>query len=225
MNNSNIESDKIDRILDLVDKEQKSEWVETLSTILLSLATLLSAWCVFQASQWNGEQYFRINDENLANQLRVQSAMTVNLRKSTETQFLLLYLSASSSGNTKYADFLRQRFPSHLEKAMLAWLALDPFNNNSAPKSPMFMKEYIIPESSDVEKYSKQVLDFKNLANDADKNSDNYMLMSLILSMTLFFCGLSGVANSHLSQRILISIATLALILSIVILFRMPVIV
>jgi predicted negative regulator of RcsB-dependent stress response len=50
------EIDKIDEIHQAIKKNIKIKLLETIGTILLSIATVLSAWSVFQASQWNGRQ-------------------------------------------------------------------------------------------------------------------------------------------------------------------------
>lgn len=205
------------------DKDKKKKRIETISTILLSAATVLSAWCVFQSSQWSGEQYFRIDDETAANQFRLQKEIAATQRQTAELQIFLQYTVAVSDENIKLADFLHDRFPSSLKSAFDAWKALDPNNNPNASKSPFQMKEYVLNEVIDAAKYAKEAASFKKAANIADSHSDNYVLISLVLSMVLFFCGLSGVTDSYSNQRILIGIALLIFITSIIFIASMPI--
>jgi len=216
---------KIDRILNEIERDNRKKWIETISTILLSAATILSAWCVYEASQWNGEQYFRIEDENVADRARMQKEIASQQRLAAEATLFIQFVNAKTSGNDEFADFLMDRFPAHLKKATLAWKKLDPMNNPDAPVSPLHMKEYILPESADIEKYAEQAKEFKMQANQCDHHSDNYMLLSLILSMVLFFCGLSGVMDARTNQLILLSFAAIVFVITLYFIFRFPVII
>lgn len=222
MEDQDFKNNKIDRILNLLEAESKKKWVETISTILLAAATVLSAWCVYQASQWSGEQYFRIDDETAANQFRLQYEVAGAQRQTAELQVFLEYASARADSNMRLADFLYDRFPSPLKEAFNAWRKLDPYNNPDVPLSPFQMKEYTVPELEKAKKYAEQAAEFKKAANVSDSNSDNYVLLSLILSTVLFFSGMSGVTDARRNQRILIGIASFIFLVALVIVFTMP---
>lgn len=224
MENIELPENKIDRILAIVEKEYNKKWIETLSTILLSAATVLSAWCVYQSSQWSGEQYFRIDDETAANQFRLQYEITGSQRQAAELQLFLQYSVAASDSNTKLADFLFARFPKSFKKVFTLWMELDPYNNPNAPSSPFAMKEYVIRELEEAKKYEEKALSFKKAANVSDSHSDNYVLLSLILSMVLFFSGMSGVADDSRNQKILVGIASLIFVVALVFIITMPVV-
>lgn len=224
MENQDAANNKIDKILAILEKEYHKKWVETISTILLSAATVLSAWCVYQSSQWSGEQYFRIDDETAANQFRLQYEVAGTQRKTAELQVFLQYASAVADSNKRLAEFLFERFPDPFKNAFIAWKQLDPYNNPDAPLSPFEMKEYIIPELVEAKKYGEKALSYKKSANESDKNSDNYVLLSLVLSMVLFFSGMSGVTENIKNQRILLGIASLIFCTAVVFIVTMPVV-
>lgn len=224
MENHDNGSGKIDRILDLLEKDTQKKWIEVISTILLSAATVLSAWCVYQSSQWSGEQYFRIDDETTTNQFRLQYEVAGAQRKSAELQLFLEYSSAVADSNLRLAEFLYNRFPRSFKKPFNTWMKLDPYNNPDAPSSPFTMKEYSVPELEKAKEYEKQALEFNKAANVSDNNSDNYVLLSLILSMVLFFSGMCGVADSRRSQKILLWVASLIFIVAVVFIITMPVV-
>jgi hypothetical protein len=150
--------------------------------------------------------------------------LTMVQRRAAETQIFLLYISAVMNQNDKFIGFLKNRFPPHLERALDAWWALDPLHNHSAPVSPLYMKEYIPPEKADALKYSIKAQTAKLKALNAGKNSTDYMLVSLVLSMVLFFSGLSGTINSYTSQKILIGIAAMIFLAVLVTLLNLPII-
>lgn len=214
---------KIDQILAIFARDHKKRWIETVATILLSAATVLSAWCVFQSSQWNGEQYFRIEDENNADRKRMQKEIAARQRQVGESQLFLQYIDAVTNDNTEKEKFLRERFPPHLSEAAIAWRKLDPVNNPNAPISPMQMKEYVVPEEADIKIFAEQAKKFKLAANECDNRADNYMLLSLVLSTVLFFCGLTGVTDSHSNKLILIGFASLIFMITIYFVIKFPI--
>ena len=55
------------------------------------------------------------------------------------------------------------------------------------------MEEYVVPEIEEAKVFAKQAREFKMAANQADKNSDNYLLLSIVVSMVLFFNFLTGI--------------------------------
>lgn len=202
---------------------RRKKYIELITTILLSAATILSAWCVYESSQWNGEQYFRIEDMNNADRKRLQNEIASQQRMAADAQLFLRYVSAYTTDNQEMMDFLRDRFPDHLKKAALAWKELDPLNNKEAPVTPLQMEEYILPETEFIEKYSEEAKMYKEAANECDNNSDNYMLLSLILSSVLFFCGISGMMESWLNQMILIILASLIFLVTLFYVIKFPV--
>jgi len=208
-----------------MSSKKKKRTNGTLATILLSAATVLSAWCIYESSQWNGEQYFRIEDENIADRKRLQKEITSHQRLAADAEIFLQFVGAVMAENDQLADFLRDRFPEHLKKAAIAWKAMDPLNNPDAPITPMQMKEYVIPEAADIGIFAEQARKFKIAANECDNHADNYMLLSLVLSTVLFFCGLTGVTDSRSNKLILIGFASLIFAVTLYFIFRFPVII
>lgn len=204
--------------------ESKYKLIETLSVVLLSLATVLSSWCAFQSSQWSGEQYFRIDDETVANQFRLQNEVRASQRQTAHLQMFLEFTSAMSNDDQRFADFLLERMPEELKVATKAWISTDPINNPNAPASPFEMKEYQIPELIEAKKYAEQANDFKKEANRSDENADNYVLLTVILSTVLFFCGIVGITDSLQNKLILLGIAMIIFIVTTIFIVGMPVI-
>lgn len=199
--------------------------LDVLSAIILAFATVLSSWCAFQSSQWNGEQYFRIDDENIAESKRLQAEITAMQRKAGETNYFLYYLQAVREKDTAHARFLMNRFPQHMRKAFDAWMAKDPYRNAAAPPSPFSMPEYVLPELEEAAVYRKQSRAFKSSANEADRNSDNYLLLSILISTVLFFTGLSGFTRSGKYQKILLYTGLAVMLVVIIAMLRLPVLI
>ena len=92
-------------------------WVEFASAIVLALATALTAWCGYQAAQWDGEQakaYTEaVGSQVEAARLDGQAAASISIQIGLFTQ----WAEALSTGNDDFADFLYQRFPPALATA------------------------------------------------------------------------------------------------------------
>ena len=129
----------------------------------------------------------------------------------------------NTGGHTSHAEFLLERFPDGLKQAFLAWQDLDSADRHVFD-SPFEMDVYVNPEELEAKKYAIKALEFKKAANVADNNSDNYVLLSLVLSMVLFFSGICGVLDSYSNQRILIGVAALIFLTALVFVFTMPVV-
>lgn len=220
-----LEKENSDWVKKEAGKSRKKKWIETFTTILLSAATVLSAWCVYESAQWNGEQYFRIEDENNADRKRMQGVIAANQRQVAEAQLFLQYVDALTTDNEEKASFLRDRFPTHLEKAIVAWKALDPLHNPNAPISPMQMKEYEVPEEAEIEKHAEEAKNYKMAANVSDNHSDNYMLLSLVLSSVLFFCGISGMMEARFNQLTLLGFASTIFVITMYFVIKFPIII
>ena len=50
----------LQRVLKAVEKDKRTRWVEITCAVVLSLATMSSAWCAYQATLWGGVQTFRL---------------------------------------------------------------------------------------------------------------------------------------------------------------------
>jgi len=223
IHNSNLDQKEFDAKSD--KENQKRDRTNMFSGIILSLATVISSWCAFQSSQWNGEQYFKIDDENIADNKRLQKEIVATQRRAGESNYFLYYLDALAKKDEMRITFLEARFPPHLKKAILAWKATDPLNNESAPRSPFQMEEYVVPEIEEAKVFAKQAAEFKKAANQADKNSDNYLLLSIVISTVLFFTGLAGISKSFHFQKILLATSITILVLVIIYLLKMPIII
>lgn len=215
----------LSRILVAVEKDSHTRWVEIVCTVFLSLATILSGWCVYQSAQWNGEFFYRMEDFNQADRQRAELEVQALQKMAFDASLFLTYLQSKNVGNGQWADFLDDRFAPHLKTAIIAWEATNPLSNRDAPKSPFTMSEYKLPETEKAARFGAEGRAARDEAVVADNHSDSYLLLSLLLNAVLFFSGLAGVIESYLHQRILIGIAAILLVISAVFLLRMPTII
>ena len=167
-------------------------WVEILAAIVLSLATVATAWCGYQATRWGGEQA-RAYSEASANRIRAsQKANEAILAANLHADLFVEYMSARLGGNQALADALYQRFPAPLKTAADAWLALDPLNNPNAPPTPFAMPEYQLIQRDEALALDQLADERFNAANQANDLSDEYVRLTVIFATVLLFGGMSG---------------------------------
>jgi hypothetical protein len=212
-----------DRILSQGQGDRFDRWVEFFGALILSAATVATAWCAYQAALWSGDEskfYFE------ASAAQVDSAQLENealQRTGFQAGLFVEYAAAKSQDNQKLADFLYQRFPPELRMATDAWLATDPLNDPNAPLSPFDMPEYRLPEQDAAEQMNQLSVEKFAKASEADEHADNYVLLTVIFATVLFFSGISGKFQWQVIDAAILVLAVLVLLGGLVLLFQMPI--
>jgi hypothetical protein len=196
---------------------------EVVATVLLALTALATAWSGYQASLWDGIQS---SDYTQASALRTQGT-----QKHTEAnQFRLAdlsvfenYIDATVDGDTRLADFYRQRFRDEFEPAFEAWDALDPLNNPDAPPSPLAMPEYQLADDQEATDLTNRAEAKFNDGEDANSISDTYTATTLFFAAALFFAAISERFSYVPARATLLGLAAVGLIVGAGLMLTQPV--
>lgn len=201
--------------------------LELVSTLLLALASVLTAWSAFQASKWNGIQQLSLGDANSA---RTEAVAELNLLAnsiSVDAGLWLSWLDARLGDRPEVADYLEGAFEDPLLSAFNRWQASDPLTATDAPPTP-FEEELYFAELGlggsfdDLTKAIDAADGATERARQANQNSDNYVLATVLVSMTLFFAGISSKFRQVRSQAILVGLGSATLVASVVVLVLLP---
>jgi hypothetical protein len=92
--------------------------LELMSAALMALATVLSAWCAYQATRWDGIQTSRFDATNAARTPAVRLFNEALQLSTLDEQLFAQYVVAVDAGNTRLADVIRQRFRPELRAAV-----------------------------------------------------------------------------------------------------------
>jgi len=198
-------------------------WVEFFGILVMSLATIATAWCAYQAALWGGDEskfYFeasaaQIEASQNENQARQRTTVHVGLFSN--------YLNALAEDNAELAEFYYTRFPQELRSATDAWLATNPLDDANAPSSPFDMPQYQLAEEVEAARYAALATEKFDAANDADEHADNYVLLTVIFATVLFFSGISGKFQWQVLDAAVLSIAVIVLLIGLVLLLQMPI--
>ena len=165
--------------------------LELISTVLLALATVATAWAAYQSRQWTGVQsqgYSKATANRIAEN---RVAALANRQVQIDVATFIQWVDAREQDHAALADFYRTRFRTEFQPAFAAWLATKPFGNPQAPKTPFAMPQYRLKTSEQANRLEVEAASFSNRAKDANQRADNYMLAVVLFASSLFFAGIS----------------------------------
>ncbi len=197
--------------------------IELIAAILISIATVFSAWCAYQSRLWSGTQAAATNAAGAA---RASSARLTNQALTQTTVDVLLfeqYALAISEDNIRLADFLRDRFRDEFKPAFNAWIATEPLTNPDAPPSPFGMPEYVNADQVESDRLVAQAEQKAQEASRANDIGSRFVLYTVLFAMVMFFGGVSLRIGDVRVRLMLFSFALLVFIAGLVFVFTSPI--
>jgi hypothetical protein len=165
--------------------------LELLATVLLTLATVATAWAAYQAREWTGEQsegYSRAN----ATRIDVnRTSALANRQVQIDVATFIQWIDAHAQHRTPLAAFYAARFRNEFKPAFTAWLATKPFTNRAAPRTPFVMPDYRLRAAVRADRLESVATAASQRAKDANRHADDHMLAVVLFASSLFFAGLS----------------------------------
>jgi hypothetical protein len=203
-------------------KPRRTRTMEIISTALLSLATLASAWCAYQSARWSGVQTVKFEAANSARLESIRMSNTALQLVTIDVGVFMEYISAYDSGDAFLMDFIYERFRPEMRAAADAWLAADPWSNPDAPRTPFELPQYESAAQGASERFLEQANGFMNEAVLANQRSDNYILLTVIFASVLFFAGTSTELKPVYMRRTLIAFAVVVFMASLLLVLSYP---
>jgi hypothetical protein len=165
--------------------------VELGATVLLALAAVVTAWCSYQATRWNGEQARSAAAASAVRFQAVRASDLANTQTEVDVATFTQWVDAYAQDQTELADFYRARFRPEFAPAVEAWIATRPLVNADAPLTPFRMPEYRLASREEAAELDTQA---EVLAADVRRNiqrASNYVLGVVLCAVALFFAGIS----------------------------------
>jgi hypothetical protein len=185
---------------------------EPLALVLLSLATVGTAWCSFQAAVWAGVSQRFWN-------LSAAASRTAAARELQSQQLALLdvmlfsqYINARSISNEPLSRFYAERFRGEAKTAFEAWMATHPFENTNAPAHPFvtnFYQPRLMVEARQAEAEGQALW---QQAGEAGRNSRSYVLITVLLASALFCGGTAPKFEAHWIRRAVLALGLAAFV-------------
>jgi len=207
-------------------KDQKprlEQWIEVISAVLISLATVASAWCAYQSALWGGEESISYNSAGAARTESVRFSNQALQLVTIDVNMFTEFASAYSSKDEFLFDFLMARFRPEMKAAVDAWIATEPLINPDAPTSPFVMPEYQSEAQEEADRLLLEVDRYLEEARQNDERADNYILLTVIFASVMFFGGMSTEFKSLKIRIGLVAFATLTFLVIFVIAVTFPI--
>jgi hypothetical protein len=168
--------------------DRRERLTELGAVLMLSLATLATAWSGYQAARWSGEQsqhYAR------ASTMRIKSQAQTTQAGQLRIDDLLLFnewLDARAAGDDRLATIYRRRFRPAFRPAFRAWVAQE--STGSVP-SPLYMPQYRPQEAARAVELDARADQLYREGTAAKSTDDHYVLSTVFFAAVLFLAGIS----------------------------------
>ena len=178
------------------DEEQKGDrwhiWLEIVITAMLALATVGTAWSGYQAARWGGVQSVFYTQAGARRVESVRASNEANSLFFLDVWMFGQWVNATIDGNEDQARFYESRFREEFRPAFDAWWATDPVNNPDAPPGPLGMDEYVLSSAVLAEELQTEAGELFDKGGEANQQSDDYILNTVILASVLFLAGIAS---------------------------------
>ncbi len=165
--------------------------IEVLAVLLLGIATVGTAWCGYQSSQWNGAQtdYARESSDERVEASRLFGLATQQI--AYDANIVSQYAQAVQTGNTQLTQFYRQYLVRPAFLPLLdQWQA--EIQAGGTPGSLFENQEYLTAQFADYQKAVAQSEAYTALSQEASETSDAYVITTIMLAIALFFAGVTS---------------------------------
>ncbi len=202
---------------------ERKRWVEITCAVVLALATTASAWCAYQATLWGGVQTFRLAAAARAGREAVKNSVEGMQFRAFDGTMFIHYLEARVLGRKDLEELLYQRFRPEMKRAVDAWLRTDPLHNPNAPPHPLKMQEYVVAVEIEAGKQTEIEKQKAASAEEANQNSDQYVLLTVMFASVLFFAGITGTIDIPWLRKTLGILALAFFVGTVIFLATMPI--
>ncbi len=166
-------------------------WVDLASVILISAATVLTAWCGYEAARWTALVTKEYNHASAQRIEATAAADRANALETVDVATFLQYVAAVAAKQAAERDFIYRRFRPEMRRAMDAWVATEPLKNRAAPATPFTMPQYRLRTNAEAARLNAGADASVGAAANANELSDWYVRLTVIFAGVSFLAGIS----------------------------------
>jgi hypothetical protein len=196
---------------------------EPVGLLLLSLATVGTAWCSFQAASWQSASQRLMNLSAVSGRRAASSELQASQMAVLDVMLFSQYINARAASNDVTARFYADRFRAEAKEAFTAWMATNPFENTNAPPHPFvagLYKPKSLAEAGEAHAESQRLWE---RAGNAGRNGRNYVLTTVLLASALFCGGTASKFDTAWVRRTVLVVGLSAFSIAVANLVTLPV--
>ncbi len=195
--------------------------VELIAAIMLSAATVVTAWSAYQATRWSGDQAENYTEASATRTESVRSSTEANRQVLIDVDTFLSWLDARQTGDLALADDIHARMREEFLPAFDAWLASAP-DEEIPDGTPFERPEYVNAAEERAKGLEGKASALFQDGNDSNQVSDDFVLAAVLLASVLFFAGLAGTFDSVRAQVLLLILGAVMFVVGTVIVISLP---
>ncbi len=187
-------------------KSRRDRLIEIVAVMLLGVATVGSAFCGYEATQWNGEEARLVRE---ASTDHVESNRLFGLATQIiayDTNIVAQYAQASAAQNEQLKEFYRK---SLVRPAFLP--ILDQWEEQVAsgvlPPNLLEDQDYMDAQFAAYREVDAAAVAATAAAEEAGRNADDFVLTAIFLAVGLFFAGVTASFRYPLARYTLLAAA------------------
>lgn len=207
----------------MAEPDPASRRLEIVSTVLLALATVATAWAGYQASRWHGEQAEAQMRATAARLESTRASGVANRQTQIDVAVFIQWVDAYARNETKLARFYEERFQDRFKPAFDAWIASKPLQNPAAPLTPFAMPEYRLASVAEADRLEAEATAASEEAREDIDRAENYVLCVVLFAASLFFAGISTKLKTRTAEAAVLGLACLLFLGTVVWLATFPV--
>jgi hypothetical protein len=184
----------------------KERWLELVSTVLLALAAVATAWAGYQSSRWHGMQAEAQSASIAARVESTRAANVANRQVQIDVSIFTQWVDAYALGERRLAGFYRLRFRDEFEPAFEAWIATKPLQNPDAPLTPFAMPQYELAAQKESDRLEAVATAASHEVKVDIQRADNYVLAVVLFAASLFFAGISTKMHTHAARAAILTL-------------------
>ena len=197
--------------------------IEVIAAVILSITTILTAWSAFESAKWSGLQSIAFQQAGAQRTESVRFSALANQQTAIDVALFTQWAEAIATDNTELSEFQSERFRPEFVEAFEHWVASEPLDNPDAASSPFAMEEYQLEAAAEADRLALVADERAQDGLDANQTSDNYVLMTVLFAVVLFFVAV-GTRFDSLYVRIgLLSLAGVGVLAGMAILATFPI--
>jgi hypothetical protein len=203
------------------DPGARDRRVEMVAAVMLSIATVVTAWSAYQATRWSGVQAESYVTASARRTESVRAANRANAQILVDVDVYLAWVDAVRHGKDVFAADLEDRMRDEFLPAFEAWQATEP-DVEIPDGTPFTRPEYVLAEQEKAAQLEAEASASFTDGQEANQTSDNFVLAAVLLASVLFFSGLAGTFDAFRAQVFLLVLAALMLVVGMLIVLSLP---
>lgn len=199
-----------------------SRLIEIIAVLVLGVTTLGTAWCSYEAYQWNGQQT-ELAQQSSNEQIQASRLFGLATQKmSYDSTLLSQYAVAYRADDDKLMQFYRQALMRpELVPFLDSWVA--DAKAGKIPQNLLANTAYTSQVLADYNAAAARAADLDRQSSDAGTVANRYLVTTILLAIGLFFAGITTSFGWPGAKLAMIGLAMIAVALAATRLVDLPI--